>query len=162
MEDNDYTNPNKLLHTYRRQPWWVLLLIAIVPPVGAALMSSFFTYRAAVVEARMKAAEAKNTAEKGYEELVHAVDVLQTHDEATGKTVAELNGHIKAIEAWMTGGMRPHVDTKTKETHLDLAVPHNVVNKAQWRPNFPPPVVAPKAPIPALDLPKSLDEAAKK
>ena len=119
MEENEYTNPNKLLHTYRRQPWWVLLLIALIPPTGTALISSYFTYRAAVVEAKGKAAEAKYTAEKGYEELVKAVNLLQAHDTETVKSIAELNGHVKAIESIMTSG-KPHRNPGSTETHIDL------------------------------------------
>jgi hypothetical protein len=161
MEDQDRTNPQKLLHKYRRQPWWVLLLITIVPPVGTGFMSAYFSYRASTLETRVKAAETKRTAEKGYEELVKAVDQLQKHDEETGRTIAELNGHIKSIEAWMVG-MRPHTDTRTRETHLDLPVPRGAPDQTHWRPNFPPPVVSPKASSQKLDLPRSLDEAAKK
>lgn len=161
MEENEQTNPHKLLHTYRRQPWWVLLMIATIPPIGTGLISGFFSYRSAVVEAKSKAAEAKNTAEKGYEETVKAVNILQKHDDDSIKAIAELNGHVKAIEAWM-GSMRPHQDTRTHETHLDLPVPHNAADQTRWRPNFPPPVAAPKAAQERVDLPKSLDEAAKK
>ncbi len=151
MEENDQTSPKHLLHAYRRQPWWVLLLIAVIPPTGAALISSYFTYRAAVVEAKGKAAEAKYTAEKGYEELVKAVNLLQSHDTETVKAIAELNGHVKAIESLMTSG-KPHRDAVTHETHVDLPA----------HPKFPPPVAAPKAAQQHVDLPKSLDDAAKK
>ncbi len=135
----------------KKQPWWFLILGASIPP----LISGFFSYRASVVEAKVHA-------EAGYEQLVHAIEVLQKHDEEAVKERAQLNGHIQAIEAWMRG-MRPHTERGTHEVHLDLPVPKNAPDKLHWRPNFPPQVQDPRsAAPPPLKLPQSLDEAAKK
>lgn len=148
----------KLLKRARGQPWWVLVLIATLPP----LVTAFFSYRASVVEAKINAAEAKRTAEAGYDALVRAVDLLQKHDGESVKAIAQLNGHIDSIEAWMRG-MRPHTDRSADGVRLDLPVPRTASNPMSWRPNFPPRVVTPSPPAAsAMALPRSLDEAAKK
>lgn len=152
-------NPERFARKYKGQPWWVLILIATLPPLITAFFAGFFSYRAAVVESKMKAAESKRTAEAGYDALVKAVDTLQTREEESARTIAKLNGHIEAIEAWMHD-MKPHVDKTTQETHLDLPVPSNAPNKKTWRPNFPPKVSAPMQALAPRRLPRSLDEAA--
>jgi hypothetical protein len=143
-----------LLELYKKQPWWVLVMLVTFPPA----VSGFFSYQAAVVQAKTKAAEAKKTSEAGYEELAKAVETLQRHDEETAKTIAGLNGHIQSIESIMRD-MRPHRESGSKETHLELPIPRGE-NKKNWRPVFPPKVSEPL--LKKVDLPKSLDEASKK
>lgn len=156
MGEEATEDPEKVIKRYPERPWWVLLLIVVVPQ----LVSNYFTYQAAVVEARLKATEAKRTAEAGYEEIVKAVETLKKHDDETGKALASINGHVSALEAWM-GSMRPHFEIGASHvTHLALPVPPNAADKANWRPNFPPPTAAPKGVF--INLPRSLDEAAKK
>lgn len=144
-----------LLDQHRKQPWWVLVILATMPP----LVTGYYSYQAAVVDAKTKAAEARRTSEAGYEELVRAVETLQKHDEDTVKAIAGMNGHIESIEKWIMG-MRPHVDKDSKEVHLDLPVPKGVANKRKWRPSFPPKIDAPE--VNKLDMPQSLDALPKK
>lgn len=154
--ESENTAARKKLKRLAGRHWAVTIAVAVLPCV----VTGFFTYRQAKVEAQAKVEEAHVKAEAGYDALVKAVEKLQTRDEATTKNIAELTGHITVIEAWMMG-MRAHVDPRTKETHLDLPVPREVRDKTNWRPNFPPKVTAP---VPAnsakIDLPASLDQAA--
>lgn len=123
------------------RPWWMVLVLTLTP----TLITSYFTYKASAVASRAKAIEAQQAAEDGYEEMVKAVQNLQKHDDEAVRAIADLNGHIKAIESMMIL-MRPHADAS-----------HS------WRPSFPA-QTAGLSESPRLDLPKSLGEvtAAKK
>jgi len=138
-----------------QQPWWVIVILTAVP----TFITSYFTYRASAVASQAKAAEAQHAAEDGYEEMVKAVETLQKHDDDYVRAIADLNGHIKAIEAMMVT-MRPHVDERTRETHLEITVPAGVRDKRNWHPSFPAPVKTSNLTETRVAVPQSLGEAA--
>lgn len=155
--DDNNTGRRKKLR--RSDKSWVGTVLAAVLP---CLITSFVTYRQSQMETQAKLEEAHIKAEAGYDALVKAVEKLQARDEANTRSIYELTGHINAIEA-LVAGMKSHVDPKTKETHLDLQVPHHVRDKANWKPSFPPPPSPPPIGQSArIDLPLSLDDAAAK
>lgn len=127
-EEESETTPGKLLKSAKNQPWWVLVLLATLPP----LVSSYFSYRASVVEARMKTDEAKADAEAGYKATKAAVEELQEHDKEYGKALAGLNGHVEAIERFLliNNPNRGEMKKAKASLHLPPTVPLQEVKKA--------------------------------
>lgn len=114
------TSPGKLLKKYSQRPWWLLIILVTIPP----LVTSYFSYRAAIGEAKMKTAEAaaedKEKEEAGYSATRRSVEDLIKHDEQYGEAIAKLGGHIEAIEKMMRlneqAGFRPGKTTALKVT----------------------------------------------
>jgi hypothetical protein len=139
------TSPGKLLKKYSQRPWWLLIILVTIPP----LVTSYFSYRAAIGEAKIKTAEAaaedKEKEEAGYAATRRSVEDLIKHDEQYGKAIASLGGHIEAIEQMMRlnerAGFRPGKTTMLKVT---APLPIQEVKKAA---------------VTKVEMPTNLDQA---
>lgn len=139
------TSPGKILKKYRHRPWWLLIILVTIPP----LVTSYFSYRAAIGEAKMKteqaAAEDKEKEEAGYAATRRSVEDLIKHDEQYGKAIAALGGHIEAIEQMMR--YNEHAGFKQGKTatmKVTAPLPIQEVKKAS---------------ITKVEMPSSLDQA---
>jgi len=125
-EDESHTSPEGILKKYRKSPWWLVLLVVAIPP----LITSYFSYRAAKVEAQMKANETKAEAEAGYAATKVAVEELQKNDKEYSKAIAELSGHVRAVESFLTIHAREEHSRAPSKLHLPPAMHTQAVQQA--------------------------------
>lgn len=98
------------------------ILLVMLP----ALISGFFSYKIAVVEANAKTKETSSKADTGYTTLVAAVEKLQDRVDALSLENAEMKGYLRGLKVSGSSSIRPPAVESSAPAFKKFELPKNL------------------------------------